>query len=290
MEGDLFDQIFGKRRRDTLDDPLVGRSGRRRRLDDTLESLGRGMDLALFGDDGLAPRGRRRRELDDEPFGRRRGGRAGGFDEDLFGFREHPFHYVDVERTAPMEDFTLFDDFAADYRGGFRAPAFEDDILEDIDLHRSRNMGPLGIERGMNLFASGSRGTFAEDLSRIWDADYIDDDDDPDAPWNVMDSTEYDPMNTVRYGDDPMAVFRSAVYDPPRRRAPSPSLTSGMRLPGANPNASFPRQRRMAGHRMGNPQAEMLLGARPLLGRADTRIPGEMEPRPRRYRELPPRR
>lgn len=105
-----------------------------------------------------------------------------------------------------------------------------------------------------------------------------------------MDSIEHEPMDSRNYGDDPMAIFRSAVNDPPRLRAPSPSLTSGYTLSaGANADASFPRYRRTPGHRMGNPQADMLLGARPLRGREGTPMPDVMGPAPARYRKLRPR-
>lgn len=209
-----MENVIRKRRRDLFDDPPVGTSGRRRLMtEDDLSTDHRGghciifgepggfdgfgIDYGSFDDDGLAPRGRRYSELDDAIFNGRRGGRAGGFDKDLFGFHEQPSDYMDTGRSALMGDAALYDELEAYHRGPFPAPAYGEDIFAGLDLDHSQRTRPLAMDRGMDVFASGSRGTFAEDLSRIWDADYIDDEDyDEDAPWNLMESIEYEPMDS----------------------------------------------------------------------------------------------
>lgn len=189
-----MENMLRKRRRDLFDDPLVGTSGRRRMMiEDDLSTDRRGgnrvrfdesggldgfrMDYGPFDDDGLAPRGRRYWGLDEPIFDGRRGGRTGGFDEDLFGFHEQPFDYMDTGRSAMMGDIALYDELEAHHRGPFPAPAYGEDILTGLDLDHSQRTRPLAMDRGMDVFASGSRGTFAEDLSRIWDADYIEGED-----------------------------------------------------------------------------------------------------------------
>lgn len=292
------DLLHGRRRDDDFDDPYAAAAIRRSLMseeelygvrgaairragmygEDIDDMLAGGMDMGYgpFEDDGFAPRGRRRRNNEENLFSSRRGGRAGGFGEDLYDFNELPYEALYTGYDFPMDDFQLFDDLGAYHQDPYSAPTLEDDLLADLDRGRAR--AAAATERDMELFAPGARDTLAEDLSRIWDDPYGHHED-PDAPWNRMDSIEYDP--------DPMAVFRSAVYDPPRRhRDPSPSITSGYRLPpGAGENRGFPRHRRIEGSRMENPQADMLLGARPLDGgRADTPMPGDMGPPPRRSR------
>lgn len=62
--------------------------------------------------------------------------------------------------------------------------------------------------------------------------------------------------------------------DPRPRRRRSLSITSGFALPpGATSDPRMPRDMRIEGHLMGAPEANMLLGARPLLDRGGTPMP-----------------
>jgi hypothetical protein len=77
--------------------------------------------------------------------------------------------------------------------------------------------------------------------------------------------------------------------DPRPRRPRSLSITSGFALPpGATSDPRMPRDVSMEGRLMGAPEANMLLGARPLLDRGGTPMPdiGLREPMlmPRRNR------
>ncbi|KAM0721405.1 hypothetical protein Q7P37_002329 [Cladosporium fusiforme] len=205
MEEDIMEAIMPDRLLGAIDPSFAGPSGGQGLLveDDILKSSRRGgFGLGPFGDDGLAPRGNRHRDYDDGHFGRSRGGRAGGFDEDIFGFNEDPYDRRGADYEPRMDDFMLFDDFGPRHREPFRSLAYEDDMMAEMDIGHSRRRELLPMDRGMERHP--------QDISNIWDADYMDEDDeDPDMPWNVMDSIEYRP--------DAMAVFRSAAHDPPRR-------------------------------------------------------------------------
>jgi hypothetical protein len=73
-------------------------------------------------------------------------------------------------------------------------------------------------------------------------------------------------------GGEAELYMRSQDRRPRRRR--SLSITSGFRLPpGATSDPHMPRDVRMKGHLMGSPEANMLLGARPLLDRGGTSMP-----------------
>ncbi|GAB7336415.1 hypothetical protein MBLNU13_g09716t1 [Cladosporium sp. NU13] len=76
---------------------------------------------------------------------------------------------------------------------------------------------------------------------------------------------------------DPMAAFygepREFLPRTPRRRRER-SVTSGFQLPsGARGNPSMPRDRLLHDHLMGTPEANMLLGARPLPELRGTPLP-----------------
>ena len=72
---------------------------------------------------------------------------------------------------------------------------------------------------------------------------------------------------------DPMAAFYGQPRDIPRRRR-SRSITSGYRLPlGATSSPRMPRELRLQDHLMGTPQANMLIGARPLPELGGTPMP-----------------
>ena len=72
----------------------------------------------------------------------------------------------------------------------------------------------------------------------------------------------------------------------------SPSITSGYRLPPhATADPSMPRPDNSIGRRMNNPQADMLLGARPLPNMRGTPMPGmEEEEDLSQFRSVPPER
>ena len=76
---------------------------------------------------------------------------------------------------------------------------------------------------------------------------------------------------------DPMAAFYGEPQEfPPRipRRRRGRSVTSGFELPpGATGNPSMPTDLRLHDHLMGSPEANMLLGARPLTDLRGTPMP-----------------
>lgn len=76
---------------------------------------------------------------------------------------------------------------------------------------------------------------------------------------------------------DPMAAFYSEPHQfPPRtpRRRRGRSLTSGVELPpGASGNLQMPRDQFLHDHLMETPEANMLLGARPLPQLRGTPMP-----------------
>lgn len=97
-----------------------------------------------------------------------------------------------------------------------------------------------------------------------------------DRDFDRFNAPSGDVRPSVERNPDPVAPFdREPRLVPPRR--PSRSITSGYRLPPqTEPERSYPQQFEPEGHLMGSPQANMLLGARPLPGgRSNT-------PRPRR--------
>ena len=90
---------------------------------------------------------------------------------------------------------------------------------------------------------------------------------------------------------DPMEAFYGEPRQyPPRtsRRRRGRSVTSGFELPqGASGNPPMPRDLVLHDHLMGSPEANMLLGARPLPDLRGTPMPpsfGDMEPIPERRR------
>lgn len=93
---------------------------------------------------------------------------------------------------------------------------------------------------------------------------------------------------------DPMNAFYGPIRDDPPRRADR-ALTSGYPLPPPPTvgGGHWPTPSRVGGHRMMNPQADMLLGAAPMAGWEGTPMflyEEEYEPPPpRRYREIRPR-
>lgn len=146
---------------------------------------------------------------------------------------------TDLRRVRAEED--IFFEMAIDRQEYERPPDMSliDDMLVDFD-HDARNHG-LVLDRGSDVF-DPSRGS-----------------------GYVHPSIEREP--------DPENVFYSEPQRQPPRR-PSASITSGYRLPpGARSHPRLPTEPRLQGHMMGGPEANMLLGARPMTNRSGTLRP-----------------
>jgi hypothetical protein len=143
---------------------------------------------------------------------------------------------MDIARTrVAMEDSLV-----SMARDGYDRQARED-YERDLDEQMLENMG---MGRGQELEMD------------IMDRDFDLFDRDREEPGS-MESIERDP--------DPMnAFYGEPQLDPRRRRRCGREVTSGVRLPpGAGQGPPMPRKALLEKHRMGFPQADMLMGARP---------------------------
>jgi hypothetical protein len=169
---------------------------------------------------------------------------------------------MDIARTrAAMED-----PLVSMARDGYDREAREE-YERDLDEQMFANMG-MGMGREQELGMD------------IMDRDFDLFDPDREEP-GFMESIERDP--------DPMDAFYGEPELHPRRRRGGRAVTSGFRLPpGASPDPPMPRDLRIPDRRMGNPLADVLLGARPRLDDRGTPMPGSIRdmrsslPMPRR--------
>jgi hypothetical protein len=82
-------------------------------------------------------------------------------------------------------------------------------------------------------------------------------------------------MESIERERDPMDALYGEPQLDPRRRHRGREITSGARLPpGAGQGPPMPREAMLEGHRMGLPQADMLMGARPDPRLEGTPMPG----------------
>jgi hypothetical protein len=167
---------------------------------------------------------------------------------------------MDIARTrVAMEDSLV-----SMARDGYDRQARED-YERDLDEQMLENMG-MGREQELGM--------------DIMDRDFDLFDRDREEPGS-MELIERDP--------DPMKAFYGEPQLDPRRRRRGREVTSGVRLPpGAGQGPPMPRKALLEGHRMGLPQANMLMGARPDPRLEGTPMPGsfldDMGPPTRRRR------
>jgi hypothetical protein len=167
---------------------------------------------------------------------------------------------LDMGRSRAMED-----PLVSMARDGYSRQAREE-YERDLDEQMMENMGiGFGRERDLGM----------DIMDRNFDL--------------FADREEPGFMASVERDPDPMdAFYGEPQLDPPRRRR-GREITPGVRLPpGAGQGPPMPRESVLEGHRMGLPQADMLMGARPDPRLESTPMPAsfldDMGPPPRRSR------
>jgi hypothetical protein len=227
-------------------------------------------------------------------------------EEDEDEFAQYRQLQENAIRVPGMDEADMFQDMASLYFDGeYVSPPDrrrEEAMLDmglpapnELDMLRSARSGP---ERMPNM------GVLDDMISGFdhppFDMSIMDRDFDLFGPPPVSDigteslfPDDYPPIE--RGPPDPMAAFYGEPQPDPRRlrrHCRSRSITSGYELPpGARLNPGLPTEFRMEDHLMGNPQANMLLGVRPLADVGGTPMPGsnDFEPLPMTRRNLPPR-